>query len=160
MSIAVVEESSNATGQLFAVEVLDSEARSGQLRAHGTLTGRGAEMLEAMLTTQQERGVRYVRVDVSAVKAADPVGLAGLLSAHRRFLAERGTLVLTGVSSELHRALADAGLDDVLLTVDPPRVPNAVAADSSTGAGDRRLGRAAAVSGRARSARPAQQAHT
>jgi anti-anti-sigma regulatory factor len=76
-------------------------------------------MISAILTAQQERGARYVRVDLSEITAADSRGLNALLDVHRRFLAERGTVIFTGVGNELRATLAGAGLDRILFTTEP-----------------------------------------
>lgn len=77
-------------------------------------------MLEALLIAQQECGACYVRLDLSGVVAVDSCGLNALVNAHRRFLATRGTLVLTSVEPALVAALAEAHLDRVLLIAEPP----------------------------------------
>jgi anti-anti-sigma factor len=106
-------------GPSFAIDLVDSDARSARLRARGRLVAAAADMISAVLTAQQERGVRYVRVDVSEVTAADSRGLNALLDVHRRFLAGRGTLIFTGVGNELRATLAVAGLDRILFTTEP-----------------------------------------
>ncbi len=75
MALAVVGQASDQTEHLFALDVLDCDPRSSRLRARGALNRCGGDMLEAVLTAQQERGVRYARLDMSAVTAADQAGL-------------------------------------------------------------------------------------
>jgi anti-anti-sigma factor len=104
---------------LVEIDVIDSSSRLSRLRAVGVLDRHGVEMLEALLIAQQESGMRYVRVDLSGVTEIDSAGLINLLNEHRRFLAARGTLVLTGVGPRLLSVLATAQLDRVLLTVEP-----------------------------------------
>lgn len=105
---------------LFQIDVRPSDdPRLGRLRAHGVLHSAGADMLGAVLTTQREFGVQYVRLDLREVTTIDPVGIDALLRAHQCFLASRGTLVLTGVCGPVREALAAAGLDRVLFTVGP-----------------------------------------
>lgn len=126
--MAIATGVATRTGELprqsgaFAVDVIDSETLSSRLRASGVLGRQGGEMLEALLIAQQESGVRYVRLDVSRVRAVDVEGMRALVNAHRRFLAARGTLVLTAVGPLLEQAFARAHVDTVLLTVEPPAV--------------------------------------
>ncbi|HEY3089977.1 MAG TPA: STAS domain-containing protein [Jatrophihabitantaceae bacterium] len=104
----------------FEIDVCPSDdPRLGQLRARGALSSAGADMLGAVLTAQRELGVQYVRLDLCRVTAIDDVAVAALLRAHHRFLASRGTLVLTGVCGPVGDALAASGLDRVLLTLGP-----------------------------------------
>jgi anti-anti-sigma factor len=119
MANVVTDQRRGLSETLFEIDVLDRQTPSSWLRAVGVLDRHGGEMLEALLIAQQESGMRYVRVDLSGVTAIDSVGLITLLNAHRRFLAARGTLVLTGVGAALFGVLASAQLDRVLLTVEP-----------------------------------------
>ena len=75
-----------------------------------------ADALAALLDEHDRAGRRFVRLDVSAVTFLDCACLEVLVAAHRRLLAARGTLVLTGVPARLTRLLRLAGLDGVLLT--------------------------------------------
>jgi anti-anti-sigma factor len=75
-----------------------------------------ADVLAALLDEHDRAGRRFVRLDVSAVTFLDCACLEVLVAAHRRRLAARGTLVLTGVPARLARLLRLAGLDDELLT--------------------------------------------
>lgn len=105
---------------LFEIDVRSSDdPRLGRLIARGVLSSAGADMLAAVLTTQREFGVQYVRLDLGEVTTIDSAGVAALLRAHQCFLASRGTLVLTGVCGPVREALAAAGLDRVLLTLGP-----------------------------------------
>lgn len=109
-----------AEAGLFEIDVCPSDdPRLGRLRARGVLTSAGADMLGAVLTTQREFGIQYVRLDLGEVTTIDPAGVAALLHAHQCFLASRGTLVLTGVCGRVREAFAAAGLDRVLLTLGP-----------------------------------------
>ena len=86
------------------------------VRAVGEWDLANAHLLDQMLAEQQEAGRRYVRLDMSAVSFLDCTCLDVLVTAHRRLLAARGTLVLTGVTPRLMRLLGLARLDRVLLT--------------------------------------------
>jgi anti-anti-sigma regulatory factor len=123
MGIAVTGTVASWPRTTFSVDVVDSERRSARLRAVGRLDRLGGDMLAALLTAQQEAGVRYLRLDVSGVTGVDTAGLAALTSAHQRFLDLRGTLVLTSLSQPLLEAVTVAQLDDVLLTVKAPATP-------------------------------------
>lgn len=75
-----------------------------------------ADVLAALLDEHDRAGRRFVRLDVSAVTFLDCACLEVLVTAHRRLLGARGTLVLTGVPARLSRLLRLARLDGVLLT--------------------------------------------
>jgi anti-anti-sigma factor len=81
----------------------------------GHLQGRTAGVLEAVLGDHLRAGRRYVRLDVSGLRDSDAAGLQILLDTHHRYLANRGTLVLTGLRPPILRQLHRRGLDDVLL---------------------------------------------
>jgi anti-anti-sigma factor len=87
------------------------------VRAAGEWDLANAELLGELLDEHGRAGRRFVRLDVSAVTFLDCACLEVLVAAHRRLLAVRGTLVLTGVPARLTRLLRAAGLDGVLLTV-------------------------------------------
>ena len=86
------------------------------VRAVGEWDLANAHLLDQMLAEQQEAGRRYVRLDMSAVSFLDCTCLDVLVATHRRLLAARGTLVLTGITPRQMRLLRLAQLDDVLLT--------------------------------------------
>jgi anti-sigma B factor antagonist len=86
------------------------------VRAVGEWDLANAEVLDDLLRTHEKAGRRYVRLDVSSVKFLDCTCLGVLVAAHRRLLAERGTLVLTGVTPRIVRLLRLARLEQVLLT--------------------------------------------
>jgi anti-sigma B factor antagonist len=88
------------------------------LRAAGEWDLANAEQLGELLDEQVRAGRRLVRLDVSAVTFIDCACLEVLTGAHRRLLAARGTLVLTGVPARMSRLLHAAGLDGVLLTTE------------------------------------------
>jgi|SRR5689334_13288905 len=86
------------------------------VRAVGEWDLANAEVLAELLEEHEKAGRRFVRLDVSAVSFLDCTCLDVLVTAHRRLLAARGTLVLTGVTPRLMRLLGLARLDRVLLT--------------------------------------------
>jgi anti-sigma B factor antagonist len=86
------------------------------VRAVGEWDLANAEALAEMLEEHEKAGRRFVRLDVSAVSFLDCTCLDVLVTAHRRLLAARGTLVLTGVTPRLTRLLSLARLDRVMLT--------------------------------------------
>jgi anti-sigma B factor antagonist len=86
------------------------------VRALGEWDLANADILAEMLDAHRKAGRRFVRLDLSAVTFLDGTCLSVLVTAHRRLLAARGTLVLTGVTPRVMRLLSLAGLDAVLFT--------------------------------------------
>ena len=86
------------------------------VRAVGEWDLANAHILSQQLEQHARAGRRFVRLDMSAVSFLDCTCLDVLVTAHRRQLAARGTLVLTGVTPRLMRLLRLARLDRVLLT--------------------------------------------
>jgi anti-sigma B factor antagonist len=86
------------------------------LRAVGEWDLANAHLLAKELDEHHRAGRRLVRLDLSAVSFLDCTCLDVLVTAHRRQLAARGTLVLTGLTPRLTRLLTLARLDKMLLT--------------------------------------------
>jgi anti-sigma B factor antagonist len=82
-----------------------------------------AELLATTLDNELGSGHRFVRLDLSRVQFIDCAGLRVLADAHNRFLAARGTLVLTGLSPRLARLLDITHLDQALFVADGPGQP-------------------------------------
>lgn len=90
----------------------------GELRAHVRVAGdvdvaTGAP-LWAVLHGHLAAGRRFLRLDMSGVGFLDASALNGITQVHHAALAQRGTLVLTGVTGPVARLLRLTGLDDVL----------------------------------------------
>lgn len=86
------------------------------VRATGEWDLANAEQLGDLIDRHIDAGRRFVRLDLSTVTFLDCACLDVLEVAHRRLLAARGTLVLTGLPARVARVLRITGLDDVLLT--------------------------------------------
>jgi anti-anti-sigma factor len=86
------------------------------VRAVGEWDLAAADALAEELRAHETAGRRFVRLDVSAVTFLDCACLDVLVGAHARFLAARGTLVLSGMTPRILRLLRLTGLDRVLLT--------------------------------------------
>jgi len=100
----------------FEVRVDAGDQTRSQLRAHGELDVATADRLAAILEQQRATGHRYVRLDMSGITFLDCAGLGVLVAAHHRFLAARGTLILTGLGKRTWRLLQLTALDHVLFT--------------------------------------------
>jgi len=98
------------------LETLRQNRTHALVRAVGEWDLANAATLADLLGAHEKAGRRFVRLDLSAVTFLDCTCIGVLVSVHRRLLAGRGTLVLTGVSPRIQRLLRLARLDDVLLT--------------------------------------------
>lgn len=85
------------------------------IRAAGEWDLARANVLAQLLAEHERAGRSYVRLDLGDVTFIDCTCLDVLVSAHRRLLVARGTLVLTGVTRRIARLLSATGLDQVLL---------------------------------------------
>ena len=56
------------------------------------------------------RGRRFLRLNVSRLRIGDAEGVGAVVEAHRRVLAARGTLILTGVPETMRVVIGAAGL--------------------------------------------------
>jgi anti-anti-sigma factor len=79
-----------------------------------------AGLLAPALHDELQQGHRFIRLDLSRLSFMDCAGLRVLVSAHRQFLAARGTLVLTGLSPQLTRLLSCTHLEEELFVADGP----------------------------------------
>lgn len=100
----------------FELSVVDRGWRRASLSAAGELDLAAADVLALLLTQQVEAGRRFVRLDMSAVTFLDCACLEVLVSAHHRYIAAHGTIVLTGVGAPVTRLLKLTGLDGTLFT--------------------------------------------
>lgn len=93
------------------------DATRASLAATGTLNAGTAGVLAVAVNEHIVAHRRYVRLDLSGVTSVDDAAVAVLAEIHSRLLAERGTLILTGVDSWLEIVLA--GADRALLMIAP-----------------------------------------
>jgi anti-sigma B factor antagonist len=108
--------STTRTNASASLTTLRQDRTRALVRAVGEWDLANAHALAELLEEHEKAGRRFVRLDVSAVSFFDCTCLEVLVAAHRRLLAARGTLVLTGVTPRLTRLLGLARLDRVLLT--------------------------------------------
>lgn len=85
------------------------------VRVTGNLDHHAAATLASVTAEHLRAGRHYMRLDFSRVSGVDDTALAVLSDLHRRLLASRGTLIVTGVSARLERALATASAPLFLL---------------------------------------------
>ncbi|HKC28685.1 MAG TPA: STAS domain-containing protein [Jatrophihabitans sp.] len=111
---------STMEGCLLEVTVTAADATNATVRVQGEMDLATAELVTAALDSQLTAGRRFVRLDLSALRFLDGTGLDVLVRAHNRFLAERGSLVLTGVGTRVARLLSITHLDEALLVADRP----------------------------------------
>jgi anti-sigma B factor antagonist len=111
------------------------------VRVVGELDMATAAPLWAVLEGHCAAGRRFLRLDVSGLTFVDATALTGITAAHRALLANRGTLVLTGVHSLVARVLLLTGLDEVLFVggtrADDDHVLPDPPLDAATGAASR-----------------------
>lgn len=82
------------------------DATRASLSAAGALDSGTAGGLAAAVGEHITARRLYVRLDLSSITSVDETGVSVLAQIHSRLLAERGTLILTGVDSWLEAALA------------------------------------------------------
>jgi len=92
-----------------AAVTLKFDATRASLGATGALNSGTAGVLAVAVNEHIVAHRRYVRLDLSGVTSVDNAAVAVLAGIHSRLLAERGTLILTGVDSWLEIVLAGAG---------------------------------------------------
>jgi anti-sigma B factor antagonist len=107
---------STSTTTQVSLTTVRQDRTHALIRAAGEWDLANAHVLGEQLEKHEQAGHRFVRLDVSAVSFLDCTCLDVLVTAHRRLLAARGTLVITGVTPRLTRLLSLARLDQVLLT--------------------------------------------
>ena len=103
--------------QRLSVETVGLDTLRAHVRVTGDLDVSTGAPLWAVLHSHLAAGRRYLRLDLSGVAFLDASALSGIVQAHHDTLDQRGTLVLTGLTPNLDRALQLTGLDDVLFVV-------------------------------------------
>ena len=99
------------------VVTLKFDATRASLGATGALNSATAGVLAVAVNEHIDAQRRFVRLDVSGVTSVDDAAVTVLAGIHSRLLAERGTLILTGVDSWLEAALV--GGDHAFLVIAP-----------------------------------------
>ena len=103
----------------LAVRTTRSEVDAAELIVSGYLDAESAPALVCVVDGHLLVRHRFLRVDVSGLRVTDAEGLDMLLDLHRRVLAARGTLILTGVPDVVRAAIDAAGLGQILFLVAP-----------------------------------------
>jgi anti-anti-sigma regulatory factor len=116
-----------AVSNEHGVVTLRFDATRASLGATGALDSAAAGVLAGAVNEHIVAHRRYVRLDLSGVTSVDDAAVAVLAEIHSRLLAERGTLILTGVDSWLEIVLA--GPECAFLMIAP------TAADGAEGGG-------------------------
>jgi anti-anti-sigma regulatory factor len=93
------------TGRLSLITV-QQDGRSADLAVTGRLDTEAAAILSIAVDGRLRGGRRYLRLNLGAVSAVDRPALAPLAVLHRRLLAARGRLILTGLGARLERQLS------------------------------------------------------
>ena len=120
MSSALIDPATragNAANESFDVVTTAYDRFRADLRVRGGLEAASAPVLAEVIAGHLRARRRFIRLDVLGLRICDPGAAHVLLDAHRNLLAERGTLILTGVTRALHHALEQAGLAQDLFTV-------------------------------------------
>jgi anti-sigma B factor antagonist len=102
----------------MSVETVGLDHLRARVDVTGELDMSTSAPLWAVLQSHLAVGRRFLRLDLSDVGFLDAAALSGIVGAHHDSLAQRGTLVLTGVHRRIARLLRLTGLDDVLLIGD------------------------------------------
>jgi anti-anti-sigma regulatory factor len=119
MSSALVDVDQPADWDRFDVQTTLCDGPRAVLRAMGRLDHATANLLADVLSSHLRAHRRYLRLEVSGLSVAEPDALAVIADVHQRLLSARGTLILTGVTTEFMGTLAEVGLDRQLFTVQP-----------------------------------------
>jgi anti-anti-sigma regulatory factor len=101
----------------FDVRTTNTDTYRASLRVRGQLDRSSAPVLAETIAGHLRSRRRFLRLDVRDLTIADQAAAHVLVEAHRRLLAARGTLILTGVGAKLERALGS--LAGELFTVPP-----------------------------------------
>lgn len=112
-----------ADTSILEIITVPIDATRSTVQVHGELDLAGADALAAALDDELTQGHRFTRLDLSRLVFIDCAGLGAILGAHNRFLAARGTLILTGVGPRLTRLLDITQLQDALFIADRPTRP-------------------------------------
>ena len=107
--------------------MVDVVETAGGLRVSGMLDVRSVSEVRTALYRVLEGSTGDIAIDLSSLDALDATGLAVIVAAHRRALAQGRQLVLHGVRPSLARVLAVTRLNRVL-------VVNRASASGSTAA--------------------------
>ena len=112
----------SVAGDLLQVLAVTVDATQSTVQVEGELDMATARLLELVLDDELQQGRRFVRLDLSRLSFMDCSGVRALVRAHHRFLASRGTVVLTGVGPAVTRLLDITGLTDALFVADSASV--------------------------------------
>lgn len=109
MSAAITDPptTTTTTRRLSLVTVRHDES-SADLALTGRLDAEAAAVLSIAVDGHLRAGRRYLRLNLAAVPAIDRPALDRLAVLHRRLLAARGTLILTGLGARLEHQLSSA----------------------------------------------------
>lgn len=116
------ELASGASDAVLGLATVYRDASRATVHVAGDLDLSSMERLTATLEAHIDAGRRYLRVDLGSCTFLDSTALARLVPIHRRLLASRGTLILTGVGQRPARLLAITHLDSVLFVGGPRSV--------------------------------------
>lgn len=119
MATPLVEIEPRSEARSFDVRTTHSDTYRASLRASGPLDAASAPLLAEVITGHVRSRRRFIRLDVGALRVADEAGARVLAEMHRRLLAARGTLILTGVLPSFESALSRAGIAGELFTLPP-----------------------------------------
>jgi anti-sigma B factor antagonist len=103
----------------MSVDTVRFDRTRAIIKVTGELDLGTAAPLWAVLQNHVAAGRRFLRLDVSGLTFLDATALSGITRAHQDLLANRGTLVITGVRSLVARVLRMTGLDEVLFVSGP-----------------------------------------
>jgi anti-anti-sigma regulatory factor len=112
---AAVTDPHTDTSRLSLVTVRH-DAEFAELGLTGRLDADAAAILAIAIDGHLRAGRRYLRLNLAAAHLIDDAALARIAVLHRRLLALRGTLILTGLTPGLERKLSAAEPDLLLLT--------------------------------------------
>jgi anti-anti-sigma factor len=97
-----------------------TDATRAIIQVRGDLDAANCQLLTAVLDNHLRLGHRFVRLDLSELEFLDGAGLSALVAGHNRFLAARGSLILTNIGPMVVRLLGLTQLDQALLIADGP----------------------------------------
>ncbi|SOD74532.1 STAS domain-containing protein [Jatrophihabitans sp. GAS493] len=101
------------------VDALRSEGGRSYIKVSGSMDCGSAELVAALIDVQLSHRRKFIRMDLSDVTVIDVVGVQTVVAAHRRVLADRGTLVLAEVPTVVQAAFHTHAADDGLLVMYP-----------------------------------------
>jgi anti-sigma B factor antagonist len=117
------------SGNGLTITVTGQRLSETMVKVSGELDLVSAPILGACLQNELAGGRRLARLDLADVVFFDSYGLSAVLDAHRAFLAARGTLILTTVSTRVARLVGVLALGDELFISHYPEV-SAYSADA------------------------------